>query len=438
MIAEITVREYARLTTQSVSEPTLDRAHISASAFDWLCSLSATFSRSGAALLQVEGRQWLKLDNYVGVIETPCGTRLEILPKHMDEGDCVASSRKLLQQMIASAMDLPVRVAHETSLQLFDAPLSEWVIGRFLAALDHLLKRGIRSDYVRIEASERYLRGQLDVVRQMRQPPGRQHIFQIRHDVYVPDRPENRLLKQALELVCKRTQLPENWRLAQELRTLFQDVPSSLDIDSDFKQWRTDRLMAHYQPVRPWCELILYRQMPFSLVGQWHGISMLFPMEKLFERYVAAALRTTIGNKAKLITQAASQSLCLHQNKPMFRLQPDIVIEQGAERWVLDTKWKRINQYLRNSNYEISQSDFYQMFAYGRKYLNGKGELALIYPMHQKFSGKLQPFYFDENLHLWVIGFNLSNESIEIPDLNNADLESCALLNLICKQNKLN
>lgn len=434
MIAEITVREYARLTTQSVSEPTLDRAHISASAFDWLCSLSATFSRSGAALLQVEGRQWLKLDNYVGVIETPCGTRLEILPKHMDEGDCVASSRKLLQQMIASAMDLPVRVAHETSLQLFDAPLSEWVIGRFLAALDHLLKRGIRSDYVRIEASERYLRGQLDVVRQMRQPPGRQHLFQIRHDVYVPDRPENRLLKQALELVCKRTQLPENWRLAQELRTLFQDVPSSSDIDSDFKQWRTDRLMAHYQPVRPWCELILYRQMPFSLVGQWHGISMLFPMEKLFERYVAAALRTTISSKARLITQAASQSLCLHQNKPMFRLQPDIVIEQGTERWVLDTKWKRINQHLRSSNYDISQADFYQMFAYGRKYLNGHGQLALIYPMHQKFSGKLPPFYFDENLRLWVLAFNLSNKSIDIPELTNADLGSCALLELICKQ----
>jgi 5-methylcytosine-specific restriction enzyme subunit McrC len=49
--------------------------------------------------------------------------------------------------------------------------------------------------------------------------------------------------------------------------------------------------MAHYAPLRPWCELILYRQMPYSLVGVWRGVSLLFPMEKLFERFVAAWLR---------------------------------------------------------------------------------------------------------------------------------------------------
>lgn len=412
MITAVTVREYARLTTQEVSEPTLDRAHISASAFDWLCKLSATFRRSGASLLQVEGRHWLKLDNYVGVIETPCGTRLEILPKHMDEGDCVVSSRELLRRMISAAMDLPVRIAHETSLQLFDAPLSEWVIRQFLSALDHLVKRGVRSDYIRIDASERYLRGQLDVVRQMRQPPGRNHIFQIRHDVYVPDRPENRLLKSALELASSRTLDPENWRLAQELRTLFHEVPNSSDFASDFRKWRTDRLMAHYQAIRPWCELILYRQMPFSVVGEWHGISMLFPMEKLFERFVAATLRTMLNSHASLVTQASSQSLCMHEDKPMFQLQPDLLVQQGHERWVLDTKWKRINQHLKAKNYEISQSDLYQMYAYGEKYLGGKGTMALIYPKQGKFTVPLPLFHFNSNLCLLVIPFDLPNQKI--------------------------
>lgn len=95
----ITVREYARLTVDAV-EPTLDRAQVSASAFDWLCQQSASFSRAGAALVQVEGRRWLKLDSYVGVLETPCGTRLEILPKHFDSGDCEVQSRALLRRLI--------------------------------------------------------------------------------------------------------------------------------------------------------------------------------------------------------------------------------------------------------------------------------------------------------------------------------------------------
>ena len=86
MKATVTIREYARLTTAEV-EPTLDVAQLSQSAFDWLCELSASFSRNGATLLQVDGRHALKWDSYVGVVETPCGTRLEILPKHHEQDD---------------------------------------------------------------------------------------------------------------------------------------------------------------------------------------------------------------------------------------------------------------------------------------------------------------------------------------------------------------
>ena len=101
--------------------------------------------------MQIEGRKSLRLDNYVGVIETPCGTRLEILPKHVDNGNVVEDSRQLLQRMIAASMNLPARVAGEASLQLFDAPLNEWVMERFLISLDQLIKRGIRSDYIRMQ-----------------------------------------------------------------------------------------------------------------------------------------------------------------------------------------------------------------------------------------------------------------------------------------------
>lgn len=189
MKATVTIREYARLTTAEV-EPTLDVAQLSQSAFDWLCELSASFSRNGATLLQVDGRHALKWDSYVGVVETPCGTRLEILPKHHEQDDCLLKSRQLLRKLIQQALQLKPREASVASLELFDAPLSEWVMGQFLTELDLLVKRGVRFDYQRIEEEQRFLRGQLNVVAQMRQPPGRQHHFQIRHDVFLPDRAE--------------------------------------------------------------------------------------------------------------------------------------------------------------------------------------------------------------------------------------------------------
>ena len=239
----ITVREYARLTTEPAA-PSLDYAQVSPSAFDWLCELSASFSRSGAALLQRDGHRVLKLDSYVGVIETPCGTRLEILPKHTERADCLKESRQLLQRMIATALDLPVRQVGAADLQLFDAPLSEWVMRQFLEALGYLLKRGLRFDYQRVEEEQCFLRGQLNVVAQMRRPPGRQHHFQIRHDLFLPDCAENRLLRLVLDRVCKSTDELGNWRLAHELRSLLQDIPASRNVRQDFKQWRGDRLMA--------------------------------------------------------------------------------------------------------------------------------------------------------------------------------------------------
>tara|TARA_Y100000748_G_C15500736_1_gene489969 strand:+ start:4443 stop:4793 length:351 start_codon:yes stop_codon:yes gene_type:complete len=101
----IVIREYARLTTEQV-ENTLDLAHVSASAFDWLCELSAQFSRNGARLLQLDGKRALKWDSYVGVLETPCGTRLEIVPKHHEEGDCLQNGRQLLRKLIQRALNL--------------------------------------------------------------------------------------------------------------------------------------------------------------------------------------------------------------------------------------------------------------------------------------------------------------------------------------------
>ncbi len=406
----LTIREYARLTTAEVVADDLDCVQIAENDFNWLCELSSTFNKGGATLLQLEGRNSLKWDSYVGVLEMPSGTRLEILPKHFEGGDCKNKSRKLLVKMIKNALSLKPRQATVTGLELFDAPLTEWVMGQFLAELDHLIKRGIRFDYQRVEEEQRFLRGQLNVVAQMRQPPGRQHHFQIRHDIFLPDRAENRLLKLALEQVAKATQDASNWRLANELRSMLAEIPTSRQIQADFRAWSRDRLMAHYQSVKPWCELILNRKMPIAVADEWQGMSLLFPMDKLFERYVETWLRRSLPSTAKLIAPASRYSLCEHEQKPIFRLEPDLLVQHAGMDWILDTKWKRLNAADRENKYGLSQTDFYQLFAYGQKYLGGQGELVLIYPHWSPFQTALPLFDFGGGLTLRVLPFDLERE----------------------------
>lgn len=411
----VTVREYARLTTSYVTPETLDRATISHEDFDWLCSLNASFSKRGASLVQIDNRQWLRLDNYVGVIETPYGTRIEILPKHTQELDHAQSSRKLLCSMIQAAMDLPIRQVGEADIEIFDAPLSEWVIQQFLRTLDQLIKRGLRFDYVRVQEEQRFLRGQLDFAKQVRQPAGKSHYFRINHDVFIPDRPENRLLKSALLLIGHHTQNSLNWRLAHELLGIMAEIPCSCRVTEDFKRWSSDRLMAHYESIRPWCELVLRQKLPVASTGAWHGISLLFPMEKLFERYVESSLRKSLPRDARLVSHSNRQYLCTYQDKRCFQLRPDLVVTHHSRTWVLDTKWKLINQDCVLSNYEISQNDLYQLFSYGHKYLDGVGQLALIYPMSSNFNVPVGPFQFSENMTLWALPFDLSSKRLLEP-----------------------
>ena len=408
---QVSVREYACLSTEPMS-PSLDCAQVSGSAFDHLCRLSEGFSKNGARLLQIEGRTRLKLDNFVGVVQTPCGTTLEIVPKHHSEGGSLQDARALLRKLLLSLLDLPTREVGAAALQLFDAPLSEWVMRQFLQHLDVLVSRGLRFEYRRIEEELPFLRGQLDVARQLQQPPGRAHRFQVRHDIYLPDRPENRLLRLALERVRLNTQDPENWRLAQELSFRLTEVPCSRQVQHDFRAWAQDRLLAHYRPVRPWCELILGQHMPLAVAGNYQGLSLLFPMEKLFERYVARWLRQQLSADAVLRTPARSQSLCQHEGQPMFQLEPDLYVTHQGLRWVLDTKWKLLDASDRGNKYGLSQSDCYQLYAYGQKYLGGEGRMALIYPATERFRSPLPHFTFDSRLHLEVLPFDLDRDKL--------------------------
>lgn len=100
-----------------------------------------------------------------------------------------------------------------------------------------MVQRGLRFDYNRVQEEQNFLRGQLQHVKYMRQPLTKKHIFPIEHDVYEVNRPENRLIRTALEVVCKKSKDASNWKLAQELRLMTNEIPRSQKIKQDFRQW---------------------------------------------------------------------------------------------------------------------------------------------------------------------------------------------------------
>ena len=147
--------------------------------------------------------------------------------------------------------------------------------------------------------------------------------------------------------------------------------------------------------------------------GQADAPSLLFPMEAVFEAFVAQELRKQLKDGYHLRTQSTRLSLVKYNDKALFTLKPDLMIEQNNEvKYVLDTKWKLIDVTDEQNKFGLSQADFYQMYAYGQKYLKGEGALFLIYPYTEQFNKPI-PYSFDFNdeLKLWVVPFQINIES---------------------------
>jgi len=87
----------------------------------------------------------------------------------------------------------------------------------------------------------------------------------------------------------------------------------------------------------------------------------------------------------------------------MISLESNIVID---DKIVLDTKWKIIDS--RKNNMNISQSNLYQMYAYGKKY--DSTDMYLIYPKSEYFNlSSDKPNWYDESLNLHILCFDCLN-----------------------------
>lgn len=421
----IAVREYGLLAKSSKEGAMtlgLDRQVIPVTAWDWLLAEACGDGKHKQLVRprKVDGQIHLQVLNYVGVITTPCGTQIEIVPKHSEQSTQanLVAGRSLLIKMLNRVYGLNMREFERANLQLFKQPLPEVLIAQFLFELKQLIRRGVRSDYRSCRDETPYLRGRLRIAEQLRQLPGRQHRFQVEYDEFLPDRPENRLIHSSLKQVLRWSKSMENQRLARELLFVFGDVPPSRHFHQDLGRWQIDRNMQHYRACKPWCEFILKEQAPFTLAGMHLGQSFLFPMNDLFEKYVARVLNQQLATGFELTEQASRQSLIdCHKGRKLFQLKPDLLITRNKESVaVLDCKWKLLD-HRKNHNtssdekaYGISQGDIYQLYAYGKKYLNGSGCVYLIYPYHEHFSETLPIFQYDKDLSLRVIPFDLSRD----------------------------
>lgn len=422
----ITIYEFDALTAADSGIGAAEGLHsIPVRVYGWLEDQCLRAAEEGDAawlrLTQRRGRRVVQVTSFVGVIRAPDGFQIEVLPKVGKAiGGGAKEARQLLIEMLCCLQGFRHVQTDSAKISAARMPLLEVFIAEFLRTVEDIVKRGLRSAYSSRQDNHFALRGKLLMAPHLRHNLYRADRFFTDHDEFSTDRPENRLLHAALRRVLTLATSQGNQQLARELQFVFADVPASAQPRVDFQRVRLDRGMGYYSDALGWARLILDEESPLTGTGGHRAPSLLFPMEAVFEAFVAKHLTRQLARPLILKTQARSHHLVRHREQNWFRLKPDLLIrEAGRDALVLDTKWKLLDGLKANGTdkYGLSEGDFYQLQAYGQSYLDGQGDVVLIYPKTAAFDQPLPVFEFPktEGLRLWVLPFCLTSRQLAIP-----------------------
>lgn len=326
--------------------------------------------------------------NFVGVISMKDGTTIEIYPKiyskTADNGKEDTRVKKLLVDMLKTLRNSPFKSLQTANVNIEKMRVFEIFIRMYIDEVFFIVKRGLKSNYETIESNESVFKGKLRVSEQLRHNYAHKEKSFVEYDEFNINRVENKILKATLQYLYGCSVSMKNKNDIKTLLNYFVEVESSVDYSVDFAKIVPERNTKDYETALLWSRVFLMGKSFTSFSGSEVAFALLFPMETLFESYVAAQLKKLLkGTEYKLSAQDKTYHLFEEPGKK-FQLRPDIVIRNHSEIVIMDTKWKVLSD--RKANYGISQADMYQMYAYQKKY--GASSVTLLYPLTDKVAGR--------------------------------------------------
>ena len=320
--------------------------------------------------------------NYVGVITMGDGTTIEILPKIFSHETITDGKvKKLLVDMLKTLRNAPFKSLQSTNVNIEKLNIFEIFIRMFVDEVFYIVKRGLKCDYETIQSNESVFKGKMIFTGQIKYNYAHKERSFVEYDEFNTNRAENKILKSTLGYLYKNTTSSKNKSDIKTLLNAFSDVDESKDPKADFEKIVPDRKTADYQSALLWSKVFLMGKSFTSFSGSEVAFALLFPMETLFESYIAAQLKKMIGHSGYTVS-AQDKTYHLFDEPRKFLMKPDIVITNKVlERvFVMDTKWKVLSD--AKANYGISQADMYQMYAYQKKYTSEN--VTLLYPLTEK------------------------------------------------------
>ncbi len=338
----------------------------------------------------------LKAGQTVGILSVP-GRTVEILPKIDGEDDAV---RKAFIRMLAVALDVRIAAGELSALDTQRRDLLELLARLFADRLLAAVRRGLPRRYIAHEDDLPVLRGRLNVTRQVTHLAVRPDRLACRYDELSEDTPLNRVLKAAVKRLARLVRAPANIRSLAELAARFEAVSDSPHPPR--KAVRLDRTNTAFHDLYRMACLFLDDEWQSTKSGAADGFALLFPMNKLFEKFVGRCLKRALAPGAVRLQPGGRHAITDADGDTLFAIRPDAVFDAPDRTIVFDTKWKNLKPDKKELG--VEQGDVYQMLAYARAW--GATRVILLYPWRKETSDKNGP------LRQWTVAH--SNCALDI------------------------
>ncbi|MCO6492204.1 MAG: restriction endonuclease [Phaeodactylibacter sp.] len=308
----------------------------------------------------------IRFSKYVGVIQAG-GLTVEILPKASRPGEQGHHLwQHVLLDMLRACRLLKADQLPAADLRLRPNSILDHYIAMFLEEVETLLRQGLSREYCRRSENLPVLKGRLLFHRQIQENLAHAERFFTEHGRYGYEHLFNRIISSALQAL---RQFPVAPALEGKLQKLSQQFPLLPAVDAGQVEWARlpfGRKTERYRYAVEAALLLLRQYRPDIRAGSRPLIAILFDMNLLFEEYVFRQLANLRIEGLQVYRQLS---------RPFWErryIRPDIVLEYGARRFVLDTKWKALPRASPNMD------DLRQMFVYAQFFDAPHG--VLVYP----------------------------------------------------------
>jgi 5-methylcytosine-specific restriction enzyme subunit McrC len=259
---------------------------------------------------------------------------------------------------------------------------------------------------------------------------GNFHKIECDYGPFLFDNKVNRAIKYCSRLLLGQTKIDENVRILQEIIFILDDVEDMPCYDYEINNIPVNPFFENYRQILDSCILILNQQLYSNDVYDLSQWCLLFPMEYIFEDFIAGYLEDKLSDEWNVEYQKSDKYL---SNKPLaFKMQHDIFLtnKQDRRKIIIDTKYKlRPKNFKSNSKKGIVQSDIYQMVSYA--FRRGCKDVILVYP-NINDSSLNDPDVFEINS-----GFE-GRESVDTINVTAIEIPFWSLKNFENIENKLN